>query len=156
MHKILLFIVVCITVKYTFFPIEVVYAMGPDGQDVLDAYAQNNPISKAQMVPDPRTYWQEHPYENDAYAQHQRALSQNVPSPVVGDSYYEIVPGSVTRDGSSAPLSNFMLFKRKIVWIFWKRHTGEFGSYKEFKKSWKNNPSIRKQIKEDFKKGRKK
>ena len=79
MQKILLVILACFLFKYLITPTDVILCMGP--YDYIDVYAQNNPISKAQMVSDPSTYWQNNPVDNDAYAQHQRVLAQNSVQP---------------------------------------------------------------------------
>ena len=94
MYKILLVILACFLFKYLITPTDVILCWGPGGEDALDVYAQNNPISKAQMVPDPKTYWQDHPYESDPYAQHQRALGQNSgpPQPRISKPFSPVSP----------------------------------------------------------------
>jgi hypothetical protein len=43
--------------------------------------------------------------------------------------------------------------KRALFWSFKEKYTGNYDSYKEFKKSWDPNLSIRSKIKKDFQNG---
>lgn len=151
--RVILVILVLLALIFTIFiPFQVVYAMTPE--DLTDVYAQHNPPSKNVPWPDSRTFWDNNPQDNDAYAQHQRALAQNRPSQPSGSSYYDNLPRTSVE--TSLEMSNYLIFKRRFIWIFWKRYTGDYSSYKDFKKDWKVNPSIRKQIKYDISKWTKK
>ena len=153
MYKIFLVIIACFLFKYLISPTDVILCMGPEEENVFDAYAQNNPISKSQMVSDPSTYWQNNPVDNDAYAQHQRAMAQNSTGLPVRDTFYDSVLHTTDVAATASPIvkgSGYFIFKRKVCWFIWERYTGNYNNYNEFKKVWDRNPSIRKTILNDI------
>ena len=125
------------------------FAMEPSKELITDYYG-----NKEYIGPDTYGYFNKPGFSSN-YPEKVQSDMEPPYNPQTGPSKLVISKDDVGFTSHNINNSEFTLYlavKRRTYWYIWKIHYAEYNSYKDFKRAWNPNNSIRKDFMNDIKK----